>query len=260
MAKVIAIANEKGGVAKTTTTLSLGAALAEQNYRVLLIDLDAQANLSLAVGVEPEKVKHSVANLLLDSIPLKSICLTTHIPGLDLVPANSEMGLAERFLPIRKGYEESLRALLQTEAETYDYILIDCPPFLGAVTLTALTACNLLIIPTQPEYFSVYALRSMVGIIRRVRAQNNPQLTYRLLLTLHDRRNRTHKNISEQLRTTFGTGLFQTVIDIDTKLRESPINGLSILAHAPKSRASAQYRALAQEIIEYVKEAAPQSN
>lgn len=254
MAYVIAISNEKGGVAKTTTTLSLGAALAETGLKVLLIDLDAQANLSLAVGVEPEKVKQSIANLLLDSMPLSRVCLPSSIANLDLVPSNSEMGMAERFLPIRKGYEMTIRNLLKGEKLEYDFVLLDCPPFLGAVTISALSACNLLMIPTQPEYFSIYALRGMISIIRRVRAQTNPYLTYRLLITMHDRRNRTHRMLSEQLRTTFGDGLLHTEIEIDTKLRESPITGQSILTHAPKSRGATQYRALAQEIIKYAKE------
>ncbi len=254
MAYIIAIANEKGGVAKTTTTLSLGAALAETGARVLLIDLDAQGNLSLALGVEPEKVKQSVANQLVESSPLRNICRTTDIANLDLIPSNSEMGLAERFLPMRKGYETVFRDLLKLEDDSYEYIVLDCPPFLGAVTMSALAACDLLLMPTQPEYFSIYALRSMIGLIRRVRRNNNPRLTYRLLLTMYDRRNRTHRTLSEQLRTTFGTGLMNTIIDIDTKLRESPISGQSVLTHAPKSRASTEYRALAQEIIQHVKE------
>ena len=254
MAYIIAVANEKGGVAKTTTTLNLGASLAESGKNVLVVDLDAQANLSLALGVEPQTVKQSIANLLLDSVPLQSICRPTTIEGVNLVAANSEMGLAERFLPIRKGYELTIRDLLQRDNNSFDYIILDCPPFLGAVTLSALSACNLLLIPTQPEYFSIYALRNMMAVIRRVRGQNNPQLTYRLLLTMHDRRNRTHRVLTEQLNTSFGSGLFTTVIDIDTKLRESPISATSVLTHAPKSRAAAQYRALAQEILQHVKE------
>jgi chromosome partitioning protein len=254
MATIIAVANEKGGVAKTTTTLSLGAALAEAGQNILVVDLDAQANLSLALGVDPETVKQSVANLLLDSISLRSICRPTAIERLSLVAANSEMGLAERFLPMRKGYELTIRDLLRRDSGAFDYILLDCPPFLGAVTLGALSACDLLLIPTQPEYFSIYALRNMMAVIRRVRAQNNPRLTYRLLLTMHDRRNRTHRNLTEQLHENFGAGLFATTIDIDTKLRESPISGTPVLTHAPKSRAAAQYRALAQEILQHVQE------
>lgn len=258
MAYIIAIANEKGGVAKTTTTLSLGASLAENGARVLLVDLDAQANLSLAVGIQPDQVKQSVANILLDSVPLSALCRPTEIEGVEIVAANSELITVERFLPMRRGYETALRDLIRKVDQRYDYILMDCPPFLGAITLAALSACNLLLIPTQPEYFSIYALRSMVGVIRKVRAQGNPNLAYRLLLTMHDRRNRVHRALTEQLRQTFNSGVLETVIDIDTRLRESPIAGKPIQSHAPKCRATAQYRALAQEIIAYVQETSAQ--
>jgi chromosome partitioning protein len=129
---------------------------------------------------------------------------------------------------------------------------------LGAVVINALTAANLLIIPTQAEYFSIYALRNMMALIRRVRSQLNPRLTYRLLLTLFDRRNRIHRTLSEQLHTSFGNGVLQTVIQVDTKLRESTVVGTPITVHSPKSRSAEQYRALAQEIIQYVEEAASQ--
>ena len=131
---------------------------------------------------------------------------------------------------------------------------MDCPPFLGAITTNALSAADLLIIPTQAEYFSAYALRNMMGMIRRVRQESNPGLGYRILITLLDRRNRTHRNIQEQLQNTFGEGLFRTVIEIDTKLRESPIAGLPITRYRPGARGSQQYRELAQELTEYVKE------
>lgn len=254
MAYIIAIANEKGGVAKTTTTLSLGAALAENGAKVLLVDLDAQANLSLALGLQREQIRCSFANMVMDSMPLRNVALPTYMETMQLIPANAEVGAAERFLPIRPRYEYILRDLLRDGAAHYDYILLDCPPFLGAVTYAALTACNLLIMPTQPEYFSIAALRSMIAMIRRVRGSSNPTLVYRLVLTLHDRRNRIHRTLTEQLRSTFGTGLFETIIDIDTRLRESPIAGQSILTHAPKSRAAAQYRSLSQEITQYVQE------
>ncbi len=254
MAVIISIANEKGGVAKTTTALSMGAALVESGLKVLLIDLDAQANLTLALGIEPGKVSRSAGNILLESTQPGLVRRETGIPGLDILPANNEMVYTERYLPSRPGYENVLRKALQDSALNYDFILIDCPPFLGSVTMNALTASNLLIMPTQAEFFSVYALRNMMTLIRRVRAQTNPQLTYRLLITMFDRRNRVHRTLAEQLRTTFASGLLQTIIETDTKLRESPIAGLPVIYHSPKTRSAVQYRALAQEITEYVKE------
>ncbi len=250
----IAISNEKGGVAKTTTAVSLGAALAEAGRTVLIVDLDAQANLTLALGVDPRTVTRSTADVLLESAALSQVILKTGIRRLDLAPSNEHMGLVERSLHSRSGFEYTLRNKLEKGANKYDVVLLDCPPALGIVTLNAFVAAKLLLIPTQAEYFSIYALRNLMGWVRQVRTQYNPGLTYRMLLTLYDRRNRTHRILREQLNDTFQNGVLQTVIDIDTKLRESPIAGVPILHHAPKSRAAHEYRALAQEIIEYVKE------
>lgn len=258
MSCLIAIANEKGGVAKTTTTLSLGAALAEAGSNVLVIDLDAQANLTMALAVQSENGHQTTASILLEDQPCQNLVLKTSVPGLDLIPASSNLSLAERFLPIRSGYEVVLRNVLQQINSGYDFILMDCPPFLGAITTTALTAANLLIMPTQAEFFSIHALRNMMTLIRKVRLNGNPNLTYRLLLTLFDRRNRIHRALSEQLRTTFGNGVLETIIEVDTRLRESAIAGVPVLIHAPKTRSAFQYRALAQEIKAYVQETTSQ--
>jgi len=254
MAYIIAMSNEKGGVAKTTSTLSLGAALAELNYRVLLLDLDPQSNLSLALGLETEEAAITSASVLLEGAALTTAIRKSDIKNLDLVPSSFRIENAEQFLPMRNNHLNTLRAALEADHLPYDYILLDCPPALGAITLNALSAANLLIIPTQAEYFSAYALRNMMGTIRRIRQDINPNLAYRILVTLLDRRNRTHRNIFEQLQSTFGQGVFTTVIEIDTKLRESPIAGIPITQYNPKSRGSQQYRVLAQELIEYAKE------
>jgi chromosome partitioning protein len=254
MSYIIAVSNEKGGVAKTTTAISLGGAFVEQGKRVLLIDLDSQANLTLAMAVDPEKNRRTSVNVLLEKLPVDSVKIETGIPGLDLLPSNNEMGFAERYLPTRPGYEKTLATALEPVQNNYDIIIIDCPPFLGAVTLNALCATNLLILPTQAEYFSIYALRNMMGLIRRVRSQNNPKLTYRILLTMYDRRNKIHRTLHEQLQTTFQNGLFNNLIQIDTKLRESSIAGMPIIFHSPNCRSAVQYRSLAEEVTQYVQE------
>jgi len=255
MSHVIAISNEKGGVAKTTTTLSLGAAIAETGQKVLVVDLDPQANLTLALGVEPGSAVVTSSHILIESAPLMSARHSTEIENLDLIPAQASIENAEQFLPVRTNYTASLKRALENAAPLlYDYVLFDCPPFLGAITINAMSAAELLIIPTQAEYFSAYALRNMMGVIRRVRQESNPDLGYRILITMLDRRNRTHRNIQEQLQNTFGEGLFRTIIEVDTKLRESPIAGLPITQYKPAARGSQQYRELAQELIEYVKE------
>ena len=255
MLRIIAVSNEKGGVAKTTTTLSLGAALVEMDQRVLLIDLDAQANLTLALGLEPSEAEVTSSNIMLDNTPLLNARRKTEIENLDLIPSNSKIETSEQFLPVRNNYTSILRnAIIGGGNLPYDYILLDCPPALGAITRNALTAANLLLIPTQAEYFSAYALRNMMTMIRKIREEDNPGLAYRILVTMLDRRNRTHRNIHEQLRSTFGEGVFDSVIEIDTKLRESPIAGLPITRYKTGARGSTQYRILAQELVVYAKE------
>lgn len=254
MTNVISIANEKGGVAKTTTTLSLAGALVESGCRVLVIDLDPQANLSLALGVQPGDKCVSVVNLMLSDLPLAEGIQKTEIENLYLLPSNHEVGLAERLLPSRSGYEFLLKGMLSQLNGNYDYVLIDCPPFLGAITQNALIASDFLILPTQAEYFSVYALRNMMSLIRQVRSKGNSKLRYRLLITMFDKRNGIHRTLADHLRTTFNNGVLDSVIEVDTKLRESPIVCRPVVYHASKSRAALQYRFLAQEIIRYVQE------
>ena len=250
----IAVVNEKGGVAKTTTTASLGASLAETGKKVLLVDLDAQANLTLALGFDPRKIQYSNANLLMETIPASEIIQPSEFENLYLLPSNPQMGLAEQLLPIHQGYEYFLRNALASLNGLFDYILMDCPPYLGSVTTNAFAAADILLIPTQSEYFSIYALRNLMDRIKQTREQINPRLTYRLLLTLFDKRNKIHRVLREQLQQNFPTGMFETIINIDTKLRESAIAGSPIIYHASSSRAAKQYRALAQEIIKYVEE------
>jgi len=255
MLKVIAVSNEKGGVAKTTTTISLGAALVDLGCRTLLMDLDAQANLTLALGLEPGESENTSSNILLDNAPLLSARRKTEIENLDLIPSNLRIETSEQFLPVRTNYTTILkRAIAGMSNMPYDYILLDCPPALGALTQNALAAADLLLIPTQAEYFSAYALRNMMSLVRRVREEDNPNLAYRILVTMLDSRNRTHRNIHEQLRSTFGEGVFNTVIEIDTKLRESSIAGMPISRYKPGARGTTQYHVLAQELVEYVKE------
>ena len=248
----IVIANEKGGVAKTTSVVSLAGALVELDKRVLVIDLDPQANLTLALGHKPQPGQLSTANILLNSENVAKTIINTNTENLDLIPSNSDLGVAERFLPIRQNHDTILRNALGNFLD-YDYIIFDSPPALGAITLNALTAADLLIIPTQAEYFSAYALKNMMNAIRQVRAQNNPTLIYRILITMYDRRNRTHRTLLDQLHATFGNdGMLSNLIEMDTKLRESPILGIPIMYYVSKSRSAEQYRALAKELTQDV--------
>lgn len=251
----IAVSNEKGGVAKTTTTLSVGAALVELGNRVLLIDLDAQSNLTLALGLELGESEHTSSDVMLDNVPLLIARRKTDVKNLDIIASNPRIETSEQYLPVRTNYTTILQQAIQTSDNMpYDYIILDCPPALGVITRNALAAADLLLIPTQAEYFSAYALRNMMTMIRNIRDLDNPNLAYRIVVTMLDKRNRTHRNIHEQLRTTFGEGVFNTVIEIDTKLRESPMAGMPITQYKTGARGSTQYRVLAQELMEYVKE------
>ncbi len=254
MTITIAISNEKGGVAKTTSTLSLGASLADLGQKILVIDLDAQSNLTLSLGFEPGEAKLTSADLMLDNASIQSICIKTDVENLDLIPSSSRIETSEQFLPMRTHHTTILQRAIANANLPYDFIILDCPPALGVITQNAIAAADLLLIPTQAEYFSAYALRNMMTLVRRIREEDNSKLAYRILVTMLDRRNRTHRNINEQLRTTFGEGVFNTVIEIDTKLRESPIVGMPITHYKPGARSSIQYRVLAQELLEYAKE------
>lgn len=253
MSYVISIANEKGGVAKTTTTLSMGGALVEMGKRVLLVDLDPQANLTMSLGIESDQKVLSLVNLFLEKKQAEQAILPTQVNNLFVFPSNSDIRMAERLLPMQSNYHLLLTNLLTSLKPYYDFILIDCPPFLGAITLNALFASNLLILPTQAEYYSVFALKNMMAMVRQVRSLGNPSLRYRLLLTMFDKRNGIHRSLAEHLRASFTSGVLDTVIEIDTRLRESPLTGLPIVYHAAKSRGALQYRFLAQEIFNYAK-------
>ncbi len=256
MSVIIAAANQKGGVAKTTTIAALAGALAQNNHDILLIDLDPQGDLSLAFGVLPSQVRRSISDTLLNAETISRVSQETQIPGIDIIPSNQSMDLVERLLPVRPNYETILRQqLIQPEvSNTYDFILLDCPPFLGAITTSALTAADLVIIPTQPEYFSLHGLKNILIHIKTIRRQRNPSLSYKILITMQDKRNRIHRTMSEQLINTFPERLFSTSIEIDTKLRESSVAGVPITFFASKSRSAAQYQLLAMELMDYVRQ------
>ncbi len=253
MTTVIAIGNQKGGVAKTTTCLSLGAALAELGQTVLLIDADPQSSLTLSLGVQPDELRRALADALLGSASLLSVSRESSVFGLDLVPAGRGLLTVDKILYTRANYEYNLKTALDAlPLRTYDTVLIDCPPTLATLTLNALTAADQLIIPVQCEYYAARALRQMIELVKTVRAKTNPPLRYRVLVTMYDRRNNISRVIYEQLQRGLGAALFNTVIEIDTKLRESPVYNQPVTVYAPATRGAEQYRALARELVQHV--------
>ena len=251
-ATTIAIYNQKGGVAKTTTCMSLGACLAEMGYSVLMIDLDPQGHLSLSVGLNPEHLHRTGSDVLLSNASLVSVSQASCVVGLDIVPANQKLALIDKLLYSRKGFEYHLRRRLDTiNHDLYDYVLIDCAPAFGTLTLNALTAANLLIIPVQCEYYAAKSLNSVFEMAKLIRKKTNANLNYQLLVTMYDRHSRICRLIHNQMENTLNHILFETIIEIDTKLKESPAYGQPITLYAPNTRSAEQYRALAKELLEY---------
>jgi chromosome partitioning protein len=248
--KVVAVANTKGGVAKTTTCLSLGGGLAEQGHLVLLVDLDPQAHLTASVGVRPEELRRTVCDVLLGQNSLTEISQETKVFGLDLAPANEELVIIDKMLYKHSGYEYRLKTDIdEMPNRLYDVILIDCPPTVGTVTINALTAADLVILPLQCEHYAVRSLLRMLDMVRLTRRKTNPHLSYRLLVTMYDMRNKVHPAILRYLRDRFSDGVFEAMIQVDTKLRESPAFGKPVTEYAPQTRAARQYRAVTRELI-----------
>ena len=253
MPHVIAICHQKGGVAKTTTTLGLGASLVERKLETLMIDLDPQANLTASIGINAADADLSIAEALLGQADLAAVRLETSLPGLDIVPSNAGMFTIGRELFQLTDYEYRLRQVLSGPAASdYEYVLLDCPPSLGPLTFNALTAADLLIVPTQCEYFSIQALMDIFELVKVVRDKTNPALVYRLLVTMFDGRGNFHTHMLAQMRDYFNEGLLQTIIGFDTKIREAQVAGQPITIHAPQSRGAQQYRQLAEELTIYV--------
>lgn len=253
MPYVIAIFHQKGGVAKTTTALALGACLVEHHHEALLLDLDPQANLTGGLGIHPGAVRHSLAEVLLGQESLLRLTRETTLPGLDVVPGHPDLSLTARGLPARDRYEYLLRnALAQPSLAHYDFVLIDCPPALGPLAVLALTAARLVIVPTQCEYFSMQALTETLELVALTRQKTNPALRARILVTLFDQRGQLHAKALEQLRRHFQPLLFNTLIGVDSKLRESQMAGRPITQYAPSSRGAQHHRQLAEELLSYV--------
>ena len=250
MTTTIALSNQKGGVAKTTSCLSLGASLSEAGHFVLLVDLDPQASLTLSVGLDPKTLRRTVGDVLLGNNSLVSVSRESSMAGLDILPANHGLVVIEKVLNGRNGFQYRLKNSLDAmENGLYDFVLIDCPPSLGTLTLNALTASDLLVIPVQCEYYAVHTLLYYMKLVKRIRTKTNPHLTYRVLVTMYDRRNKISGAMLDQMQLRLNQVLFKTIIEVDTKLRESPVLGLPITTYAPKTRGAEQYRALAQEVL-----------
>lgn len=250
MGKIIAIANQKGGVGKTTTTINLGASLASEGKRVLIVDADPQANATSGYGIKPEDMASSIYECLVDEYPLAGSQVATCMKGLDLIGSRIDLAGAELELINRPNREKVMANALAGVRDNYDYILIDCSPSLGLITVNALTAANSVIIPVQAEYFALEGITKLINTIRIIKPKLNPGLEIEgFLLTMYDARLRLANQIYEELKSHFGDMVFTTVIPRNIRLSEAPSHGLPALLYDPDSRGATSHIALAREII-----------
>ena len=251
MARIIALANQKGGVGKTTTAMNLAASLATLEKKVLLIDADPQANASSGLGVDLAQVDCSIYNCLIDKVDAMEAIYTTDIEGLDIIPSHIDLVGAEIEMLQLKDREKVIKRLLQPLQNEYDYILIDCSPSLGLITVNALTAADSVIIPVQCEYFALEGISKLLNTIRIIKNSLNPDLEIEgFLLTMYDSRLRLANQIYNEVKTHFQELVFKTVIQRNVKLSEAPSHGLPVILYDADSAGAKNHLALAKEIVE----------
>ena len=251
MGKIIAIANQKGGVGKTTTTINLAASLASLGKKVLIIDADPQANATSGYGIDPRQMSGSIYECLVAGYPVDGSQVPTCIEGLELVGSRIDLAGAELELINQPDRERVLGRLLEGVKEKYDFILIDCSPSLGLITVNALTAANSVIIPVQAEYFALEGISKLLNTIRIIKSKLNTSLEIEgFLLTMYDARLRLANQIYEELKTHFGDMVFNTVIPRNIRLSEAPSHGLPALLYDPESRGATSHLMLAKELID----------
>lgn len=250
MARIFAIANQKGGVGKTTTSVNLAASLTNLGKQVLLVDLDPQGNTTMGSGVDKRLLDRTVYQILLGEQSVAEVRLSTKPGKYDLLPANQELAGAEVEMVALEQRESRLKQALQTIQADYDFILIDCPPALNLLTLNGLCAAHAVVIPMQCEYYALEGLSDLVNTIKRVRMGLNPSIRIEgLLRTMFDPRNLLAQQVSDQLKQHFGDKVYQTIIPRNIRLAEAPGFGLPVLYHDKQSRGAQAYLELASEML-----------
>ena len=250
MGKVIAIANQKGGVGKTTTTINLAASLAALEFRTLIIDADPQANSTSGLGYNPKEIEHSIYECMVEGVPPREAILQTDFPNLDLLPSHIDLVGAEIEMINLKNREEKMKEAVQGIKQDYDFVIIDCSPSLGLITINSLTAADSVIIPVQCEYFALEGLGKLLNTVKIIQSRLNTHLAIEgILLTMYDLRVRLSNQVVGEVTTHFQHMVFNTIIPRNIRLSESPSFGLPVLAQDADSKGAISYLNLAREIL-----------
>ena len=250
MGRVIALANQKGGVGKTTTSVNLAASLADMGQKVLLIDMDAQGNATSGIGVDKGEINQDIYDVLVNEVELDEVILKTTRPTLDVVPATIRLSGAEIELASQFAREKRLTDALVLSRDDYDFILLDCPPSLGLLTINAFTTCDSILIPVQSEYYALEGLNQLVNTIKLVKKHYNPALKIEgVLMTMLDARTNLGNQVVSEVKNYFGERVYETVIPRNIKLSEAPSYGMPIADYDPKSKGALAYSALAREVL-----------